>query len=81
MKARWLVGGMEGECPVCGQASGFHTDDGLCEDEQDAVCAARGHDWEFDNVYRRCAVCGVFELNETETSDGKATGEGRRAGD
>jgi hypothetical protein len=31
-KDAWVDGGMEGPCPTCGQDSGFHEDDGTCEE-------------------------------------------------
>ena len=33
----WVDGGMEGPCPACGLESGFHTDEGECEDGEPQV--------------------------------------------
>jgi hypothetical protein len=44
LRDEWIASGMEGDCPRCGQASGFHDDDGMCEDEQEQTEA----DWEED---------------------------------
>ncbi|HUC40858.1 MAG TPA: hypothetical protein VMR92_08505 [Gemmatimonadales bacterium] len=35
----WVESGMVGACPVCGEESGFHDDDGTCEaDTDEALC-------------------------------------------
>ena len=36
-KQAWVDGGMEGPCPECGLESGFHTDEGECEDGEPQV--------------------------------------------
>jgi len=33
--ARWVEDGMEGDCPRCGEASGFHDDDGSCPSDDE----------------------------------------------
>jgi hypothetical protein len=40
----WVEAGMPGECPVCGEASGFHDDEGACG----APPTAPGHDHQGD---------------------------------
>ena len=32
--ARWVEEGMEGDCQRCGEASGFHDDDGSCPESE-----------------------------------------------
>lgn len=41
IKVDWVNGGMEGECPWCGEASGCHTDDGGCDAPSTAITLER----------------------------------------
>lgn len=33
--ARWVDDGMWGDCPLCGEASGFHDEDGTCPTDEE----------------------------------------------
>jgi hypothetical protein len=59
-RAAWVASGMVGNCPLCGEASGFHDDDGTC-DAPDTV----------DLAERRAVAIGDIGPTSTATTLGE----------